>query len=225
MSTPEAQALPFDYIGQAQCTKSDQFHGEKVTYMEFMSTLGAAIAILQKLDAIKKALFYGRNFQLQDELDGAVCCTTIANGWTVKAGEDIWRLVPSHKAMDIIHSILGAATESGESLELLNATLRDELHRFDEVNFKEEIFDTQWYHAIGCDAINLTFDEGQRNNIAKLRKRFGPKFSEYDANNRNLDAEREVLEVTTSRLTGEPVPKVRPPRTFIDGHNTSHDPL
>lgn len=236
MTAPEAQALPFDFMGLAQCTKSDQFHGELVTRDELLQTIGAAIAILNKLDAIKKSLFYGRAFQLQDELQGAITCAGIVQGWGKPHMVDgvrspsIRELVPTDKAVDIVHAILGKATEDGELLELLNEVIRT--GNFDPVNFKEEMFDGQWYDAVGCAAIGVTFEEGQRNNIAKLRKRYGPKFSEYDANNRDLAGEREVLEVT-SRFSGDIVEKVvgkTITREFVgkahfDGHDISHDPV
>jgi hypothetical protein len=44
------------------------------------------------------------------------------------------------------------------------------------------------------NAVRCTFDECQRINIAKLRQRFPDKFTEYDANNRDLFAERSQLE-------------------------------
>ena len=97
------------------------------------------------------------------------------------------------KALNIIHAIIGKATEAGELLEALYATAyRGET--FDVVNAGEEIGDGFWYDALLARACGLTFDGIQRTNIAKLRHRFPNAFTEYDANNRDLFGERRILE-------------------------------
>lgn len=93
----------------------------------------------------------------------------------------------------LLHAGIGMATESGEFLDALKK------HIFygkplDIVNLKEELGDLFWYMAIACDVIGTDFESEMRRNIAKLRLRYGHKFSQYDAENRSLDKEREVLE-------------------------------
>jgi NTP pyrophosphatase (non-canonical NTP hydrolase) len=78
-------------------------------------------------------------------------------------------------------------------LEALRA-VTIENKEFDEVNMREEVGDVFWYFAILADTCGFTFEEAQRVNIAKLRMRYGEKFSEFDAKNRNLTAERTILE-------------------------------
>lgn len=167
----------FNYIEQALRTKSDQFHGELVTKVDFADAMQMAIIALARLDQIKKALFYGKpatqNYRSQDR------CTNL----------------PYLIDTDILHCALGCATEAGEMLEQVAGVLF-EGKSFDAVNFKEEIFDQQWYHAIGCNALGatVTFESGQRNNIDKLKARFPEKFDTHKANNRDLETERKVLE-------------------------------
>ncbi|URA06965.1 hypothetical protein Pfeifenkraut_BL30068 [Xanthomonas phage Pfeifenkraut] len=67
--------------------------------------------------------------------------------------------------------------------------------KFDDVNFIEETGDGFWYAAIGLNAVKATFGDVQHRNIAKLRHRFPQKFTEYDANNRDLFGERKILEM------------------------------
>lgn len=165
-----------NYIEQALQTKSPEFHGDKVHGHVFMMRLQAAIQHLQWLDELKKALFYGKlNEDIAD--DGGATCTAF----------------PSIVNVDVIHAIIGKATEAGELLEALNGALF-EGKDFDIVNFKEEIGDGLWYDAIGLNAVGGTFEEVQATNIAKLRARFPNKFTEFDANNRDLSTERKILE-------------------------------
>ncbi len=95
--------------------------------------------------------------------------------------------------MRALHACLGLATEVGE--------LTDVYKKFvfygkpiDFVNVAEEIGDVMWYLAIICNDLEISFDEIQQQNIAKLRKRFPDKFTETEANVRDLEAEREILE-------------------------------
>lgn len=92
-----------------------------------------------------------------------------------------------------LHSCLGLATEVGE--------LTDVYKKFvfygkpiDFTNVAEEIGDVMWYLAIICNDLEISFEEVQQKNIAKLRQRFPEKFTETDANVRDLQAERDILE-------------------------------
>jgi len=64
----------------------------------------------------------------------------------------------------------------------------------DIINLKEEIWDLMRYVAILCDEFWFNFDDILEKNIDKLRIRFPEKFSNDNANNRDLEAEREALE-------------------------------
>lgn len=170
----------FDYVAQAHVTASDKFYGERVPFVHMKQVLSEAIEALQKLDRIKKALFYGR------ELTGVERSEDHCNALPVWVGGS------DAQGVAIIHGIIGAATEAGELLEALYASAIDG-RAFDPVNMGEEVGDVFWYFALLAKACNFTFDESQRTNIAKLRMRYGEKFSEYDALNRNLTAERSIL--------------------------------
>jgi NTP pyrophosphatase (non-canonical NTP hydrolase) len=64
----------------------------------------------------------------------------------------------------------------------------------DVVNCKEEIGDLFWYMAILFRELDLDLNEILQINNDKLDKRYGRKFSEEAANNRDLKAERDILE-------------------------------
>lgn len=165
-----------DYQAQALQTKSDKFYGEKVSKYWLMTVLAAVSAGGEHLDKIKKALFYGKDLSMSQS--GEKC-------------DDIAKFHPN--GIDIVHSIIGKITEAAELADLLISVI-DKGAQFDSVNFKEEIGDGKWYDAIGLAAIDVTDEECEETNIAKLRARFPNKFTEYDAQNRDLVTERNILE-------------------------------
>lgn len=178
-----AEVSHFDYIAQAHVTASSSFYGERIPFEHMKKVLSDAIRALAELDKVKKALFYGKPLGIPETEDNC-------------AGFPIWIAGSSSEdeaATNIIHGIIGAATETGELLELLYATVI-EGKPFDSVNLDEETGDAFWYFALLAKASGFTFEDAQRKNIAKLRKRYGEKFSEFDALNRNLSAERSILE-------------------------------
>jgi|ERR1044071_6631229 NTP pyrophosphatase (non-canonical NTP hydrolase) len=105
---------------------------------------------------------------------------------------------------DLIHACMGINTESGE--------LTDALKKFlfyckplDMVNVVEEIGDLLWYIAILCEYTGLSMEEIMEKNINKLKVRYPLKFSTDNANNRNLEAERNSLEKKDSHHDMHPL--------------------
>jgi len=97
-------------------------------------------------------------------------------------------------ASQLLHYTIGIATESGE---LLDAVKKFIAHGkpLDVVNIKEELGDCLYYIARMCDMYGFTFEEVMETNINKLKVRYGTKFSEAAALNRDLEAERKILEL------------------------------
>lgn len=174
----------FNYGAEAISTLSNQFHGELVSLALFDNTLSRAIEALKDLDAIKKTLFYGK--PLPDHID-----TQAQHAFENCVGLPAWFKNASFGEM-MIHGVVGSATEVGEQLEALYATIFQG-QDFDEINIKEETGDQFWYNAVVAYACGFSFDDAQRINIAKLRARYPNKFTEYDAINRNLVEERRIL--------------------------------
>lgn len=173
----------FDYIEEAQVTLSDLYFGEFVSKSEFMLAVSNAITALEELDKLKKILFYGRD--CIDE-DGAPIVEMFPKEYSCAS------LADTTFKQTILHGIVGKATESGELLELLQSWLK-EGGNLDVVNLREEVGDGFWYDAILTKACGFNFGEAQRINIEKLRARFPNSFETFDANNRNLEKEREIL--------------------------------
>lgn len=97
------------------------------------------------------------------------------------------------KMVDLLHAGIGLATESGEFLDALKKTIYYG-KVLDEVNLAEELGDLLWYIALALRALDTDFDEQMQINIDKLKARFPDKFTEYHAENRNLEVERKILE-------------------------------
>jgi hypothetical protein len=93
----------------------------------------------------------------------------------------------------LMHGAMGLCTESAELLDMLKK------HIFygkplDFVNAAEEVGDNQWYAGLIIDVLKTTMDEILSCNINKLALRYPEKFTDHHAINRNVDAERELLE-------------------------------
>lgn len=93
----------------------------------------------------------------------------------------------------LLHAGIGLATEAGEFLDALKK------HVFygkelDTVNLSEEMGDIFWYCALISDELGVDFAKVMDTNIAKLKARYGDKFTESKAEHRNLEKERTILE-------------------------------
>ena len=93
----------------------------------------------------------------------------------------------------LLHAGIGLATESGEFLDALKKHIfygKD----LDTVNLSEEMGDLFWYCALIADELGVDFSQVMETNIAKLKARYGEKFSEDKAQKRDLGVERQILE-------------------------------
>ena len=182
----------FDYVAEASVTLSPQFHGELVSLGMFHGSLDSAIEALSGLDKVKKSLFYGKDNGLWQKTGVAPHCQELPGIIGYSSATEDGGYVTDEEATNLIHGIIGLATEAGELLELLRDTLDGK--PLDRTNLQEEVGDGKWYMAILAKVGRFMWGDDERLNIAKLRKRFPDKFTEYDANNRNLEAERLLLE-------------------------------
>ena len=184
-----------NFIRDALRTCSPNWHGDKVAKHYFIETVNEAIKIANKLDKIKKTLFYGKDNNLISEGQ-----TNLKNFPDYIAGMynvDVERIV----IIDLIHGILGKFTEAGELLEALKEAYNG--NGLDLVNINEEIGDGFWYDAILLNRTDSTFEEVQQRIIRKLRARYPDKFADELAVSRNLTAERAILEDKANPLVEE----------------------
>jgi NTP pyrophosphatase (non-canonical NTP hydrolase) len=97
------------------------------------------------------------------------------------------------KEARLLHYVLGAGTEVAELQDAVKKHIAYN-KPLDVVNIKEEISDCLWYLARISDLYGWTFEEIMELNINKLKKRYGDKFTEEAAINRNIVEERKILE-------------------------------
>lgn len=167
------------YIDQAMQTASPFYYGKEIAASHFQLEIDKAIEALQMLDAIKKKMFYNKHSNALPYVHNVEkSCANLPN--EIDYGKN---------GTSILHAILGIATEAGELLEAI-ATGK----QVDKVNLLEECGDVLWYMAMLMQAIGTDFETVAEGNIAKLRKRYPQKFTEYDANNRNIEEERITLQ-------------------------------
>jgi NTP pyrophosphatase (non-canonical NTP hydrolase) len=97
------------------------------------------------------------------------------------------------RGMRLLHAHLGIGSEGGEIADQLKRWLfyGKEL---DTANLAEEIGDLFWYCALACNELGIDFESIMERNIAKLKARYGDKFSAQAALERNLIRERAALE-------------------------------
>ena len=154
-----------EYLDLSEKTLSNNFYNERVPSWELMEQFEDFINTAEILDNMKKSLYYGKGrSEVNIDDEGRVHT------------ED----------PKVLHALLGIITEAAE---LTEAYLKN-----DVVNMGEELGDLYWYMAILHRKLNTLPEETWRVNIEKLKARYGDKFSEDRAINRDLDREREILE-------------------------------
>ncbi len=93
----------------------------------------------------------------------------------------------------LLHASMGIAGEGGEVADAIKKVIFYG-KKLDAVNLAEECGDLFWYIAVACDELGIDFEKVMEMNIAKLRARYGEKFTEHAAANRDKQAERDVME-------------------------------
>ena len=138
------------------------------------------IEIANRLDAYKKKKYYNK---------------TLPPGTAVTSYQtSIQEFSRTEEAEKLLHAALGLCTESCEILESLYKAKWGG-KEFDKVNLKEELGDIFFYLAILFREVpELALNDVLQVNHDKLDKRYGKEFSTESAINRDLKAERDILE-------------------------------
>ena len=143
----------------------------------------------EMLDAVKKSVYYKRDIDLQGIMQQHMKQIQILALQDV-ANDNNQTIEDDNTHIRNFHGLVGVLTESGELAAMFKKYLNNEA---DIVNLKEELGDINWYEAILCNTNNFTFEQVLERNIEKLALRYKDKYSDHAANNRNIDAERDVL--------------------------------
>jgi NTP pyrophosphatase (non-canonical NTP hydrolase) len=158
--------------------------------------LECGIKMAKIADIAKKTMFYGKalntsefEFAIQDLI---LSLEELHDKAKKIESKDDWLNTYWEPNLRIAHGAIGMFGESGELLEAVAKQMRTGI--LDMVNVGEEVGDSLWYAAIISDESGVSEDQARERVIAKLRKRYGEKFSSEKALNRDLAAERKVLE-------------------------------
>ena len=163
----------------------------EVNELLLTTTIQSLIAMGNILDQIKKQAFYGKPYDLTAlHLHFNAASEALTTLSTITADELNTNTTRFEVNPRIFHAVVGISTEATELLEAL------QLHdgEMDYTNLLEEFGDIDWYKAIGIDELGGDWSDILDKIIAKLRARYPEKFTSEDAINRDLDAEREILD-------------------------------
>lgn len=149
-------------------------------------------------DTCKRAIFYGKPLdttKLISRLYNLEMASSnlrhVANNSRLTVPED-YPVDLTAPNLRLLHASVGIFGEAGEMIEALIEQMKT--GSLDLVNFAEETGDVDWYKAIAHDETGVSEETTRAAVIAKLKARYGDKFTSDAAHNRDLEAERAVLE-------------------------------
>lgn len=94
---------------------------------------------------------------------------------------------------NIYHMLFGIMDELGELTKIYKANLAYN-KEIDRANVKEEIGDLLWFIANLCDVLEINMEEVMTMCIEKLKVRYPQKYTDRHAVQRDLEAERKLIE-------------------------------
>lgn len=187
-----------EYQGLAMCTKNAQ---ETTEESRIHCGMGSVTEVGELIDAYKRSVFYKKPLDLVN--------------LTEEVGDVFWYIALGVNALGIDPAMLEEIEQ-----EAMNITITDERRVFfedrdrvlsnmiiaaamvygsayREVELHQEDL-TQLFFEVQrfCRFAGISPSEARDRNIAKLRARYPGGFTTYDALNRDLDHEREILEAT-----------------------------
>lgn len=147
------------------------FHYEDAneTDAHFINDIMVYLNAVKRLDSWKSVLFYGKAKVI---IDNSIA-PEIMHDWSLRGISN----------PQILHAILGIATEGGELVEDV-VRLGNPGAWVDGgivPNIRREMGDVDWYQELLAHCIGYTVEDCREENIARLAKRYPEKFSEADA--------------------------------------------
>lgn len=162
-----------------------------------VKSLEIFIEATEILDAIKKQAFYNNSKKMKNIKQNIKkireCLDTLEFTAHHIENEQFKPENPTNVNTRVAHGVIGIATESGELVECFLNGMRSG-KGLDTVNLVEEMFDGDWYKAVISDELDIDWEQSWELIINKLKARFGEKFSEAKANDRDTESERKILE-------------------------------
>lgn len=181
--------LSFQEFTQLALRTESKIDSANINVNQVKTLLDIFIVIGTLLDYTKKGIFYNNYSKLDENYDALV---KKLNDLCYHLHDKSMRVKHEEFNFRIIHGLLGTLTESSELAELLLNYLNN--NTIDAVGVAEEYGDGDWYKAITYDELKLNENDSRINVIDKLKIRYPDKFSNEHAQNRDIDAERKILE-------------------------------
>jgi NTP pyrophosphatase (non-canonical NTP hydrolase) len=151
------------------------------------STINGFLLSSSAMDLLKKKVMYN-----SDPLKLIALDAELSKNLQEFPLDFVEKVSENENLSQLFHYTIGAITETNEILlGIGNAVKTGEL---DVVNMGEEIGDIFFYLSVMATRLGLSLEDIMETNNKKLRARYPSKFTENDANNRDLLVEREILE-------------------------------
>lgn len=158
-------------------------------YGHLWECMDAMAELSEHIDKLKKHIFY-KTHPCSDDLRAELVAVPPAVRREIPL-----EIVDDDDKINLLHAIVGKASEMGEIIKAIkpNFTIgaREPL---DIVNFHEEIGDDEWYTAFALAATEGNMEEIWQRNIDKLMLRHQKRGVIDDGTNRDLVAERRILD-------------------------------
>jgi NTP pyrophosphatase (non-canonical NTP hydrolase) len=106
---------------------------------------------------------------------------------------EVTRADLKEKGLDNTHMLFGMITEVGELVDVFKKNMAYG-KEIDWVNVQEEIGDLMWYILGFCNLNDFKLQDILEATVEKLKIRYPNRFTQEDATNRKLSAERIALE-------------------------------
>lgn len=171
----------FDYQAEAYKTCSPHWNPQNVNLDNLKNNLQQFIDLCGVLNIYYKLLLRGKTPDQYGMVAPAEGDSVAAYGGAIPYNE-----------IDLVHGVLGSATEVGELAEVLLDMLNGK--KPDRVNVVEEVGDMRWFLNLALRWAGVTDLECERINIDKLHGRHGSAFDIFGDANRDLARERSKLE-------------------------------
>lgn len=161
-----------------------------------LRVLALLVAAADLADTFKRGVFYGKGLNREKlALEVALLQSALNDVSMILPRLHIPEDYPLELAapnLRVLHGFIGVYGEAGEGLAAVVRQINT--GQLDLTNVGEELGDQQWYQAIISDETGVSFEQTRETNIAKLKQRYAGKFSSEAATERDLVAERAVLE-------------------------------
>lgn len=198
-----------DYPELAGRTETKAFVGKEFDKESFKQFIQFAVLSSQMLDLFKKRFFYNREIDvskfddlypqligLLEKMESSKLDFLNLKGNT-KSKKNLSFSEKDVDLLRILHASIGVITEGGELVEALEKGFSGE--ELDFVNIAEENGDVDWYQAILYNiakerGLSINEESVRERNVRKLMKRYPDGYADVNANVRDLESERKILE-------------------------------